>query len=546
MSQNQIVSTVSIRAPRLHSRRLILLAVSLVSAIAIGGAVYAGEVQRDSDHDGLTDVVERTGWQVAGGIIYVTDPLKDDTDGDGLTDHDEAGEPTRTSGGTTMYVGLSDPTRADSDADGLDDLIETRGWESADGEQFRTGPMLADSDGDGLLDGDEAGVLVSETAGHYSFALYSIPTVADSDDDGLTDAAEADESLDPFKPDTDEDGLPDLIELDLIGTAGNAADTDGDGLSDMIEVLDADGRGLNPRHPDVRTDPNELALEAAQGFFAGEAAPGSTVAWLSGNLLSGGASLIPGVGWIVGGVADARDFIASSIRADWVSAGFSITGMIPVTGDAVAVPLKITRFLVKHPKLVNEVCIMVARLDWLEEGSRAQIVASAAPEAWDKLRDSASAKTLLGLLNGGMKLQDLAEAMAKANHIEGPSAPFMNSLTSAEDALADIVDERADTEIVRDRGLSTASCGSDCTPKVRVVDVLVDSTAHEAKVGYTSLTESVERQIRSDAHLISSGEIDAAHWHFFASARDNSIGASSDVLALLHEFGIDYTIHLPG
>jgi hypothetical protein len=127
---------------------------------------------------------------------------------------------------------------------------------------------VADSDEDGLLDGDEAGTPMKDRADRFLFALYSNPTLPDSDEDGLTDAEEADESLDPFKPDTDDDGLPDLIELDLIGTAGNASDTDGDGLSDMIEVLDADGQGLNPRQPDVRTDPNELALEAAQGFFA--------------------------------------------------------------------------------------------------------------------------------------------------------------------------------------------------------------------------------------------------------------------------------------
>ena len=63
----------------------------------------AGEVDVDSDHDGLTDAFEK----LAG-----TDPGKADTDGDGLSDGYEA------------VVSHTDPLAADTDSDGVSDAQE--------------------------------------------------------------------------------------------------------------------------------------------------------------------------------------------------------------------------------------------------------------------------------------------------------------------------------------------------------------------------------------------------------------------------------------
>ena len=54
------------------------------------------------------------------------------------------------------------------------------------------------------------------------------------------------------------------------------------------------------------------------------------MAWMPGNLCSGGLSFIPVVGWILGGLADIRDTIAGLIHGDWVGAGLSILGLRPV------------------------------------------------------------------------------------------------------------------------------------------------------------------------------------------------------------------------
>ncbi|MBS1537989.1 MAG: OmpA family protein, partial [Bacteroidetes bacterium] len=64
-----------------------------------------------------------------------TDPLKADTDGDGLNDGNEVNS-TKT-----------DPLKADTDGDGLNDGNEVN--------STKTDPLKTDTDGDGLTDGDE-------------------------------------------------------------------------------------------------------------------------------------------------------------------------------------------------------------------------------------------------------------------------------------------------------------------------------------------------------------------------------------------------------
>ena len=128
----------------------------------------------------------------------------------------------------------TDPKRADTDGDGL-----------ADGDEFAEGtsPWNPDCDGDGLLDGDEI------DAG-------TDPLDADSDNDGMPDGWEVKYGLNPLQDDAsrhaDTDGLTNLREYQL-GTDPTRNDTDGDGLNDNVEVdygtspilADTDGDGLD-------------------------------------------------------------------------------------------------------------------------------------------------------------------------------------------------------------------------------------------------------------------------------------------------------------
>lgn len=183
-----------------------------------------------------------------------------DTDGDGLTDAEEA------------ELG-TDPNNPDTDEDGISDGDEVNVW--------GTDPLNPDTDGDLLYDGGEliygTNLLDPDTDkdglsdGEEVYIYGTDPTNPDTDGDGLTDG---DEVLiygtDPLNPDTDGDGIPDGVEVSngtnpLVApepqssTDASAIDTDGDGLTDAQEARygtdplnpDSDGDGVN--------DSNEIA-----------------------------------------------------------------------------------------------------------------------------------------------------------------------------------------------------------------------------------------------------------------------------------------------
>lgn len=138
----------------------------------------------------------------------------------------------------------------DSDANGLPDWLENLAGgvlvASVDGDGdsltnledyiYGANPFSNDTDGDGLLDGDETfgDGTHGDTDGYVSSAKY-----LDADFDGMSDAWEVSYNLDPGESnnatlDGDGDGLDNLSEFNL-GTNPSAMDTDGDGLSDAIE-----------------------------------------------------------------------------------------------------------------------------------------------------------------------------------------------------------------------------------------------------------------------------------------------------------------------
>ncbi len=140
---------------------------------------------RDTDGDGLTDHQEFVGWDITvdfegyGSASAVSrrvtsDPLSRDTDGDGLSDRVE-------------HRLRTDPRSADTDGDGLDDRDEVRVW--------RTKPASVDTDGDArgprgdlppnplLFDKNEWRVVGTS------------PTLADTDGDGRTDCEEFDDPV---------------------------------------------------------------------------------------------------------------------------------------------------------------------------------------------------------------------------------------------------------------------------------------------------------------------------------------------------------------
>ena len=136
----------------------------------------------DPDQDCLPDAIE---------IQLGLDPNNNDSDGNGILDGMEDHDGDLLVNRLEVHLG-TDPNRRDSDTDGLSDGDEIL--------RYRSIPSLADSDGDGRLDGAQ-----------------------DSDNDGLLDIAE----------DANGNYLVDAGETDP-----QKADTDGDGVNDPQELED--------------------------------------------------------------------------------------------------------------------------------------------------------------------------------------------------------------------------------------------------------------------------------------------------------------------
>jgi hypothetical protein len=156
--------------------------------------------------------------------------------------------------GTAVYDSLAvdqvfvaaDPEFFDSDGDGLVD---------ADEAALGTDPHDPDSDGDGIEDGPEVGAVGAPTNSDGDALIDALDP--DDDGDGIPTAAEdANGNGNPADDDTDGDGTPNHLDLesDDDGFADGAdncpfapnpgqSDVNGDGIGDACQPNDADGDG---------------------------------------------------------------------------------------------------------------------------------------------------------------------------------------------------------------------------------------------------------------------------------------------------------------
>ncbi|MDG1543672.1 MAG: DUF5050 domain-containing protein [archaeon] len=255
------------------------------------GDGIGNEADLDDDGDGLNDTVEDANGN---GTVDAgeTDPLKVDTDGDGICDGpiavegicdildrdgdginnefddfpddpsaskdtDADGMPDTITGNSTSDPALVEDL--DDDNDGLADIEEdTNGNGTFD--EGETNSLDPDTDGDGYCDGNV--IIVDVCVAVDAFPLDSsewfdtdgdgIGNEADPDDDGdgLNDTEEISLGSNPLDPDTDDDGIPDI--WDPLPTNANG-DFDEDGILDRDEYnpnvngnpADADGDGIN-------------------------------------------------------------------------------------------------------------------------------------------------------------------------------------------------------------------------------------------------------------------------------------------------------------
>ena len=204
----------------------------------------------------------------------------------------------------------------DTDGDGIPDWLEKAGWYDGFGNLHFTDPTRADSDDDGLTDGEEAGRMVT-VDGKIYFVLVSDPNSVDGDGDGISDVLELTEfGTDPLTRDSDHDGLTDSYEL-ANGIDPSNPDSDGDGWADGKdgEPLDAGTHAYSPKR---------AAAELVLGFTLGayDEENHDNTYYLIGSSLSG---LV-----FVGDIRDAGVYIS---QGDRQMAAICLVGLVPGGGD---------------------------------------------------------------------------------------------------------------------------------------------------------------------------------------------------------------------
>jgi len=158
-------------------------------------AVWIGNV--DTDEDGLLDDLES---------IYGTDKNKKDTDEDGLIDYLE------------IFLFITEPTLADTDSNGVNDGEEDFDYDELSNSrevELGTDPLSSDSDEDLLLDGEEVNTYETD------------PLDPDTDDDGALDGKEVELGTDPLSADksfnisleakSEEDSVFPSVDIELSG-----------------------------------------------------------------------------------------------------------------------------------------------------------------------------------------------------------------------------------------------------------------------------------------------------------------------------------------
>ena len=268
------------------------------------------------------------------------------------------------------------------------------------------------------------------------------------------------------------------------------------------------------------------------------------MAWLAGYLCSGGLSLIPVVGWVLGGLADLRDTIAGLINHDWVGAGLSIMGLVPYAGDAVAIPGKAAKFALRYLHRLDKVIHFVAKYDKISDSVKTLTIRAIMLGNYGKLTGAGMSDAVILRMarKSSNSLSRLADALTDA--VPGAaSTPWLRGWQAGEDYLADVL--MAGRPGLRGQAARIEMPGVPRPNSAREPDFLETGpprNLHEVKTGEPGHKESYLKQCDQDRHLLDTGQVDNVLWHFLPHA-NASQGIPQDLLDCLRRNRLPFAIH---
>jgi hypothetical protein len=193
------------------------------------GAVVSFVCPGDTDCDGIADTTDN--------CVAVYNPDQLNTDRNFIDLHAFGKTFDDLTAANSDQVG--DACDTDKDNDGLsngDELNLGPGGSAhalCPGATAPTDPLLADTDGDRVLDGAECAL---GTDAAFAGSVPPASPAGDTDHDGLTDAFELTIGTDPNKVDTDGDLINDGVEVMYYNTNPLSTNTDGDACGDGKEI----------------------------------------------------------------------------------------------------------------------------------------------------------------------------------------------------------------------------------------------------------------------------------------------------------------------
>lgn len=298
----------------------------LASAKAHNIKVYSVDIKNNSDE---IDTMGRWSEDAGGKHYYVSDILNTDKLSNDVIEE--------------MYK--------DTDKDGIPDFYETNLY-MFNGVKLSLDKENADTDGDGLMDGEEVGELqfqynMDSRKVLVTTKVLSNPMAEDTDLDGISDKEEIVIETDRCNVDTDSDGLLDGIEY-VEGFDPLEPDADGDGRRDWLEYAE------NTDPYVYNKDWNEYMWEFMCGVIAGDfIADSDSFATTAGQVLG---SFVPYV--------DVRDVLGNCVHEDYLMASISLAGLIPVGGDGTKAVAKVGKYIFKN---VNDIEKVVELLTFINK-----------------------------------------------------------------------------------------------------------------------------------------------------------------------------------